>query len=429
MDDESELYRWVRSREAEGEMDSQGSFTLVQQKAWEKLGASQLPFPDAWVLKIIQAGVRAGVEAIEVVQSRTDTQFRFRGELDWSWPLVERACLDLQYRPTPELEHLAVGIRALAKSSQRPFSLNFGSSPTIIWNGVEFESAPSSRTLTWPFTLTVSHFEIGESESVFSPGNLDAVRVSTSLFEALRDYCFVCPVTLVVDGYPLAKLRKRELSSMKIRRTVAVLAADGHEQEPPFRLTRDCEGPGSWVEVKPGRNLQGTNLPRGAAVILSVNLRRVNRATIHEQVPGRGGSEFMWIQDGVVAQREELGLSSAFAVHLGVSGEGLETDLTSLHPRKTPEREARRRGALEGLSGELSSLVGELRVTGSPLSAAPISSGALFFGFIIPPLGIYLIADFAWKLAEQEQKRQALVCRLEEQFESLVHQLAELAGS
>lgn len=61
------LQNWLHSVGSQGALESEGDFSIAQDKAWEKLGAFQLPFTGAWVLKLVQAAVAGEATSIDRV--------------------------------------------------------------------------------------------------------------------------------------------------------------------------------------------------------------------------------------------------------------------------------------------------------------------------------------------------------------------------
>ena len=61
-----------------GAFNSEGVFTLSPEQAAKKLARFQLPFEEAWLVKVAQAAVASGAEQLEVHQARGLTFFSFQ---------------------------------------------------------------------------------------------------------------------------------------------------------------------------------------------------------------------------------------------------------------------------------------------------------------------------------------------------------------
>lgn len=110
---DSELEALLRG---EGRLDSSGSFTLDASKARVKLGSFHLP-PDLWVLSLVQAGVAAGCERIDI---NCKDVFLGRGTRITYQGLPPRAfCLD-----------------AIMKGLEEPLSLAGGSPEAYLTEGI-----------------------------------------------------------------------------------------------------------------------------------------------------------------------------------------------------------------------------------------------------------------------------------------------------
>ena len=103
---------------AEGQWDSQGSFTTLSGKALSKLAAYQLPRPTAWILKLVQAAVAAACLRVrfDPNPNLTDLVVTFvGGELGTLEQLA-----DIWTSPTATVtlaqKHLLVGLRAAVVS-------------------------------------------------------------------------------------------------------------------------------------------------------------------------------------------------------------------------------------------------------------------------------------------------------------------------
>lgn len=97
----------------EGQLDSQGTFTLSLQEATRKLAERQFELPGLYLLKLIQAAVAFRARSIEI--KITASTVSFNADLPESPPQVERVLRGpFQEFPHPGLMHLAWAWAALA---------------------------------------------------------------------------------------------------------------------------------------------------------------------------------------------------------------------------------------------------------------------------------------------------------------------------
>ena len=66
----------------DGQLDSQGQFTLALAQAREKLAKFLLKSPQDYLLKLIQAGVAAGAQRLELKTGANRVLFRMHGNSD-----------------------------------------------------------------------------------------------------------------------------------------------------------------------------------------------------------------------------------------------------------------------------------------------------------------------------------------------------------
>lgn len=145
---------WLQGLSSDGDLDSQGGFSIAEEKAWEKLGAFQLPFDGAWILKLVQAAVSGGAESVKVVQTRSQTSLEFSQVEDWQWQDVQKLFFEIDSNSGSAIGHLAVALRALAKSVGNPFFVNFPGDCIVIWDGENFQTVDADGPV---FEIKVSH--------------------------------------------------------------------------------------------------------------------------------------------------------------------------------------------------------------------------------------------------------------------------------
>ena len=347
----SELYKWLKTQESEGQVESSGGFTLDRDKAWAKLGAFQLPFEQAWILKIVQAAMAHPEATLRIYQSRQETVFLISNTPHWTKDVVDEAIFEVEKKSTRDLSHLAMGIRALAQLKKRPFSLQYGVSEHVAWAGEKFVplAVESKEVDANGFRLGVANFEFGESTSMFSLDNVDAANFRAEVAAVLATHCYLTRQDIVVDrllvsGY----LNDPKFGFTEGSRPLILLKAPTHEGLPDLEFSDSDD----WEEAKLGpltvsveeedRKLMELSGPCSVAGIVSVFVtkKRLRKNVVYYDA-SRGHSEALWVCDGVIVARESLRYSGSVGVGLLISAEGLETDLTGLALRESPEKRER----------------------------------------------------------------------------------------
>lgn len=64
--DQPPMTDFIQELEADGAYDSSGQFTLDRASALRKLAQYKLPRPQAWILKLVQAGVLGGADSVAI---------------------------------------------------------------------------------------------------------------------------------------------------------------------------------------------------------------------------------------------------------------------------------------------------------------------------------------------------------------------------
>ena len=359
MEELSELHKWLKRQEEVGVVESSGSFSLEQSKAWEKLGKFQLPFDTAWALKFVQAAsvYPSGVR-LNIVQTRAESTFTFVGVKGWAHHLIERAIFTGtdHHEISRDLEHLSIGIRVLAQSRTTAFSLRYPDGKFVIWSGQEFvwqEDLPATQC---GLEIAVCHFDIGESKSIFSIDNLEARSYAARIAKALSDYCHLSPIPVTLDSRTLnGFVNDPLLGKTTTSRPLAFLTSEKSKVLPPFALPAE----GLWTlrspEQPPKKIPALTDI--GSAAILSCFLSTRNSGSFNlSYTSGMGESQVIWLVDGVCTKRSALDFSGILGLGLIVNCSGLETDLSGLSPIKTEARNQRFIAAVAGVSKELEKL-------------------------------------------------------------------------
>lgn len=162
------------------EPESRGEFTLNPARAAEHLRHLQLPGPDHFLLKLVQAGVAAGAAEIRV-------------KIGWFGLEIDIAlaeCLPLEdlssyllRQDRPGLRYLAIGVNA-ALSSVRAVTLEQAGKRLVVTRKSQWEE----KVLPQP------GLRIGLARNRWD---------TSSERRLLTDVCCWCPVPLAVNGHPV----------------------------------------------------------------------------------------------------------------------------------------------------------------------------------------------------------------------------------
>lgn len=87
----SKLNKFLSKQASEGSQAGQGQFTIAREVALEKIAQFQLPFPDAWLLKLVQAAVSADSESLEFTLNPQEVWFYF-GQIELTCLEAEPSC-------------------------------------------------------------------------------------------------------------------------------------------------------------------------------------------------------------------------------------------------------------------------------------------------------------------------------------------------
>lgn len=372
-----ELQETLEALTADGEVDSEGYFTISSEKADEKLGSFQLPTPQSWILVLVQAANRGGASKVTIRQSRTQTSVDIAGLPEWTWdelvPYFAQLHDDGSFRTS-----LAVAARALAGLPDgHPFEILTPHGTRVHRREQEWVDEPvpilgrrfGSSTLFRFEHLTQETHQLG-----FWARRKAAQRVQTELFAALTAGAHASPVLVVVDGRKLNDvvahgeiLGPALVVGNKVwneRRLLALLPAASQEypelsfpfpKQKSWDFRRTHEVPEALVALPPA-------LRSAAALGLlwlccEVEATTQDKGSARRQNPGSQRWRLHWIKDGVLVGTEELAYKGALALTLYICGDGLPTDLSGLRLRQCPERTERRTVLKRRIHEELRELV------------------------------------------------------------------------
>jgi len=302
---DSELEALLRG---EGRLDSSGTFTLDASKAKVKLGRFHLP-PGLWVASLVQAGVAAGCERIDVTCKDI---------------LLGRGTR-LIYSGLPPR---AFNLDAIMKGLEEPLSLGSGTPEAYLTEGILASGTAPAWVRVGKAGREVLR-QRGEAVECWRSGDAGPERAVLDLDASLptpvvRSRCQFSPVPVWVGGDRLSPRWDNPLEvaifhvAVKYCRTPAPPLALPALRKPMVRV--GTTGPvatspleeGVFLEVVEGEG------PWNLGLLLPADLPRY--------------STVQWVRDGVVIETvENVSLGSMVGCRIVASSEGLATDLTRFH--------------------------------------------------------------------------------------------------
>ena len=440
MSSEPELFSFIRSLEEAGQVESDGQFTIGQAEAWEKLAALSLPFKGAWVLKIVQSCMSHD-EPLHVTQGRTDSIFRWcAGTADWTPALIEQAIFSLEPSQDKALHHLAVGLRALAKTTDLPFALTFPNGTVAFWNGSQFvyqESDDGPRHTS--LSLNVSHFKVGESGSVFSLDNFAAKKRAAQIQGTLADFSQFAPREVSLDGRNLSNLFNDPIfGPSESAQPLFVLRAAPHEHLPSLRVLGSFARPSIAVngpsfrvdEAAVNDTLREFSQPSFAIAMVSAFLVKRKSGKTETFESRSQSSALVWVADGVEVAREFIVSSNSVAILIVCSADGLETDLSGLVPRGTLEKEHRKKEVLRAITREFQLLTGADPDTQATFPRETlVVAGLAFLGLVTfvmnPVVGFFIAGISGFNHLSSKKRVEEVERSADEGLRKLLRMLAE----
>ena len=431
----SELYKWLKNQEAEGTRDSSGSFTLEHGKAWEKLGAFQLPFEEAWVLKVVQATRAHSTAKLKIQQTREETTFVISGVGDWTRTTLEKAVFSLGENAPRPLAHLAVGVRALAQKKTRPFALRYPNGEHLAWTGKSFAALPDEKGDGSSLVLTTANFEFGQSRSLFSLDNSDAQALRAEILAVITQFCHLSDQYIFFDGVKLdSHLTDPHFGVSENSCPLALIKCEPDEDLPSVGFAerkdwspRQIGTHSVELEFESSQPL----IPTDGCAALGLLAAFVRKKRLREDVSyyesTRDFSEVVWVGDGVVVKRERFPWKSSVGLGLVLSADGIPTDLTGLVPRDEDELARRRERGLSLILKRLRILqsANPEGVDISYSNASHLIQGAigLVLMFCLTPVGLAMMGNASYKYTSAKRRAQELDLKIDRGLRELISKI------
>jgi hypothetical protein len=358
---QGELNEHLETLREQGQVHSQGVFSVAREQALEKLAAFQLPFPGAWAVKVVQAVVASGAtEPILFYLRSREVDIRFVPGRPWSLEEIVSRLDDPGSSPDRALNHLAAALWAVGRGGGHEFELSFPVARVRLrWSKGEFhrldwsyisrpEGCPPTDWATrglgrvpWIdfgtayWSLRVAHLSSKTALPRSKFGQLSQVANSNAdVSRALTSRCFSCPLPLSLDSRRLEGLQLCPRHGYTTKSyPIALGLEDG--PYPPLGLAARTFEPISPEDARRNRVLGmqtggvAPQLEPRPETALAFLVASHSSGLISEelQVP----STCSWVADGAVLEVEPYDVRGGrCAVGVFLDATGYSTDLSGL---------------------------------------------------------------------------------------------------
>ena len=376
MEAPSQLEQFLAGQQSEGEVvDTQSTFTIAKEEALRKIAEFQLPFENAWVVKVIQCAVaEAAAQPIRVDLTAKEARFFFVTN-SITLEDLEAAYYDPEPSSNPALNHLIGALWAVGLRLKWAFQFSPAQQrESLIWDGEKLLRLDNKERHGCTY-LSVSLLN--------SKGTLgwikDRVAVAKKHAEILKTlgrWCFTSPVPLSVDGRRIDSLFNCPTHAPG-NTTFPLVAGflSGLQPQfsvPPgtFRKSSLLDNPmahrSSLTSVFEDGNIVGLhknaiNLierlaevkKTGGAYLLSSHWEWQGSGKQRKLCKSAEYTTIYWIRDGAVVDEQRLDIATHCSAAIFLSADELTADMTSFHLADTPQRWARASSARKELSKEL----------------------------------------------------------------------------
>jgi hypothetical protein len=334
------------------------------------LAAQAQPFPEAWVLKLVQAACAGGCAELKVMQLADTTTFTFKG-VEWTWSALSDALGRVAEGGTESLDHLATSLRWLARDVDRPFVLSLPDNHLVKWDESAFSVEQTEYATSKSPWLCVEHETSEQKASLLGKLTRKGAQLSAAISTTLFHRACASSAPIFLDGLEVVGLHHDpRFAATRDTRPLLLLSVEPESKLPAFSMSLTQDWDSSEPQEAPDVEVQGAEkAPRdrathGAVAILAAFLEeaRVARGYLNSQreymrrLPQSRSSYLLWVQDGAVISEEELPLSTSIGFGLVVSAQGLRTDLSGFGLVQDQAASERRETALERLHEQLVAL-------------------------------------------------------------------------
>ena len=372
-----DLGQYLQDARAEGEHNSEGSFTIAQDKALDKLAHFSLPGPYDWVLKIVQAVNAWNCEVLQIQQTRVATSFFLRPP-EQSFPSDEEIIHALRQgslESAGPVHELCIALRALVDQAQLSFVLATrfeGKAGEPIYSGDDISDLSDGDRKKWSdlptdgLRLTVSHFKGSESfTGRYIPTLSNVARRNIEIAKVLEQRAFCSPTPILLDG--------REITNPLLNPSVG--------QNPYYRPLAfghlDADSQIKWQSYPALDRMSGYARPRqsrkrDATWCLIRTFEYVALAEYQKAMDSLQGTfnlsfydqvqhQVCYVRYGVISGRETIfNSTAATSCACFISADEFRSDLTGLSVNKDESSEEKVTKFLQAIIQAMNSLASEL---------------------------------------------------------------------
>lgn len=322
---------FLQDMQAQGELDSQGKFTLDMGHAKEKLAGYLLERTDDLLLKLVQAGVAAGSNRLDMESRASHIKFTMRGAVfpKGSLGQILNYLLGEQQDGNRALKHLAMAVNTAITTRPTAIALaewNGNNGTLYRWSRKGKEVLPFAAKTKEP--LTTFQLLRTEQESWSAIWHMLGQRDILSMIFGTRrgwdadrlmvyDKACWCPVPLYMNG------RLMDEAPLVIGEDKATRQETNLRHKSEYRLPCGPNSLGVRVTARKVQAWPQHEFPLGpwGAVITA------GREDAWIQVP----SKLELTADGVTLVRQSIsGVPKGTFVRVVAAADGYETDLTGL---------------------------------------------------------------------------------------------------
>lgn len=345
----SMLDELLGSFQVDGQLESEGQFSLNPMKALKKLGEFALPRPEAWVLLAVQAAVAAGCQTCEIDVGRTRVDFVLSPAPPIDLHHLVESTLSGNLNLAPELGFLSSLLRICVARS---------------WSLHLFKVTPE-EAVGLKLDADALRWEKGEpgegSALAFSVNRPSDPRVGAEKKELLYQ-AHLAPLELSLNGQRIDTFDRDHLSSLL-----------GHGREINLSLAASAGSPGFHIPA---------DSPEG------LDKQTYEGLALFEARSPKPEVRLNWLRYGVVIKREVVSSGYDVEAHSYIYCDDLETDLSGFDLKQVPLREERRRLGLKLLHDACREAIVNTRAQHEPLSAKRKAIRVAFRNITLSVMGL-----------------------------------------
>jgi hypothetical protein len=372
------LDHFLEAARADGKTDSEGEFTISHAQAVQKMARYSLPYPEAWILKVVQAAVIWQVSEIEVRQTKLYTTIEFCPQEKKNIPAERDVVATLTGQAgasTLPVGKLCLALRTLVRIEDYSFILTLNTGRTEVrplYAGHEAQTLTRmdrvriAKKNSPGLKLTVIHLRRGEHLLGrllyrFSPWFGRSREIATEL----QRNATVCPLPIYLDGRLQNRLLRSPVYGFSRTERPLVLSGVRVSGEPLLAVGVDSarehlsfmQGPQKEQSSDGGdRAFSGWFLLRGPEPGSRKRGARENN-TYGLRHPRVVDHEVHWVCDGAVVQRDVFPFSThLLRLTVFLNADDLRTDITGFLLTDSDEKKARWLAHLSCLTEEFEEL-------------------------------------------------------------------------